>query len=278
MISDSGYGLVLVEGSLWVVTRPTGMARYDFTFEQFFACRHPFQREGVVSAVARMGATGEYEDRYNRLLADGVRLVHTPAEYHRTSRLPGWYPLIEDLTPRSVWFDRRPTAREIAAAFRWPVFVKGERQTSKHRRELSILQGPDEFERAMDAWEADDILRWQQVVCREYVSLRLVGEQSATTLPRAFEFRSFWWGGECVGIGPYWVDERYGMTPAERGAALALAGEAARRVGVTFLVVDVAQTASGEWIVIECNDGQDAGYAGVAPLAMWGRIVELVRG
>jgi hypothetical protein len=130
----------------------------------------------------------------------------------------------------------------------------------------------------MDAWEADDILRWQQVVCREYVNLRLVGEQSATTRPRAFEFRSFWWGGECVGIGPYWIDERYEMTPAERTAALAVAGEAARRVGVTLLVVDVAQTAAGEWIVIECNDGQDAGHAGVAPLAMWGRIVELVRG
>jgi hypothetical protein len=43
-------------------------------------------------------------------------------------------------------------------------------------------------------------------------------------------------------------------------------------------VVDVAQTAEGEWIVIECNDGQDAGYAGVKAMAMWGRVVEVERG
>ena len=42
-----------------------------------------------------------------------------------------------------------------------------------------------------------------------------------------------------------------------------------------FLVVDVAQTASGEWIVIECNDGQEGGYAAVAPIALWQHIVDI---
>lgn len=278
MDTDSSYSLVLVENALWVATRPTGMRRYDFEFEQFFACRHPFRREGVVRAVGRMGATGEYADRYHRLLGEGVQLVHTPAEYELTSQLPTWYPLIADLTPRSFWFDRRPSAGEVGAAFGWPVFVKGARQTSKHQRHLSILESPEAFERAMDAWAADPILGWQQVVCREFVPLRLVGEQSGATLPRAFEFRSFWWGSECVGIGPYWVDEHYELTPHDRASALAVAGEAARRVGVQFLVVDVAQTATGEWLVIECNDGQDAGHAGITPLFMWRRIVELSRG
>ena len=136
MGDEDAYGLVLVEDVLWVATRPTGMGRYDFAFEQFFACRHPVWREGVVRAVGRMGATGEYAERYERLPGEGVRLVHSPAEYERTSRLPGWYPLLEDLTPWSVWFDRRPSAAEVGAVFAWPVFVKGERQTSRHRREL----------------------------------------------------------------------------------------------------------------------------------------------
>ena len=113
--------------------------------------------------------------------------------------------------------------------------------------------------------------------CREYVPLRLVGPQSPVTLPRAFEFRSFWWDGDCVGIGPYWADDHYELTAKEREAALTVAGEAARRVGVTFLVVDIAQTAEGHWIVIECNDGQDSGYAGVAPLLLWRRVIDLVR-
>jgi len=42
---------------------------------------------------------------------------------------------------------------------------------------------------------------------------------------------------------------------------------------VPFLVVDVAITAKGRWIVIECNDAQESGYAGVSPLALWTSIL-----
>jgi hypothetical protein len=95
-------------------------------------------------------------------------------------------------------------------------------------------------------------------------------------MPRAFEFRSFWWKGQCVGIGPYWMDEHYELTAPERSAALALGSEAARRLNVTFLVVDLAQRADGKWIVIECNDGQDSGYAGASPFLMWRRVLDLL--
>lgn len=37
-------------------------------------------------------------------------------------------------------------------------------------------------------------------------------------------------------------------------------------VNVRFLVVDLALTADACWIVIECNDGQDSGYAGAVNL------------
>jgi hypothetical protein len=56
-----------------------------------------------------------------------------------------------------------------------------------------------------------------------------------------------------------------------------LAREVAERISVPFLVVDVAQTVEGRWIVIECNDGQESGYAGVAPIALWNRLIEVER-
>jgi hypothetical protein len=56
---------------------------------------------------------------------------------------------------------------------------------------------------------------------------------------------------------------------------VALAQEAVVRVNVRFLVVDVAQTEDGRWIVIECNDAQESGHAGVPPVAMWQNIIEL---
>jgi ATP-grasp domain-containing protein len=136
------------------------------------------------------------------------------------------------------------------------------------------VESPERFEQVMDLWQADPILRWQRIVVREFIPLRLVGIQSPTTLPKSFEFRTFWWKGRCVGFGPYWTGEHYTCTPQERSAATAVAGVAAERLGVTFLVVDVAQTQDGPWIVIEVNDGQDSGYAGVHPLAMWRGVLE----
>jgi hypothetical protein len=275
MSAEAHANVVLVEDVLWVVTRPTGMPVYDFDFESFFACRHPYPRPERVCAAARMGAASDYPARYGELLEAGVEMVHTPAEYERTSLLPTWYPLIEDLTARSRWWaNRRPNADEVEAEFAWPVFVKGIRQTSKHQKSMSVAENREDFERILASWDADPILWWQGMVCREYLALRKVGESSAHALPASFEFRTFWWRGNCVGIGPYWTAVDYRMEDEERRGALAVAGEAARRVGVTFLVVDVAQTVAGKWVVIECNDGQDSGYAGVSPMLMWRKVLE----
>jgi hypothetical protein len=75
-------------------------------------------------------------------------------------------------------------------------------------------------------------------------------------------------------VGPYWwQDEPYQLDGLARIEALSLARKAARRLDVPFLVVDVAQTAEGQWIVVECNDGQESGFAGVPAVAMWSTVL-----
>lgn len=275
MADDLPHDLFRVENKLWVVAAETGMPQYDFRFGDFFECRRPWQPPADVTAVARMGAVGDYEARTTRLAASGIRLVHSPDQYVRCTQLPGWYPLIADLTPRSVWFESFPSLDQVLSHFEFPFFMKGARQTSRHQRRLSIIESPDQFGEAEAAYAPDPILRWQSVACREFVPLRLVGAQSSLVLPRAFEFRSFWWHGQCVSIGPYWIGEHYDLTPPERAAALGVAGEAARRLEVPFPVIDVAQASDGRWIVIECNDGQESGYAGNSPLRLWRRLLDL---
>jgi hypothetical protein len=41
-----------------------------------------------------------------------------------------------------------------------------------------------------------------------------------------------------------------------------------------FVVIDLAQTITGKWIVIECNDGMESGYAGASPFAIWQAIID----
>lgn len=38
---------------------------------------------------------------------EGITLVNSPEEYLRATELPHWYPLIEYLTPRSIWTEGR---------------------------------------------------------------------------------------------------------------------------------------------------------------------------
>ena len=127
--------------------------------------------------------------------------------------------------------------------------------------------------RAVDIYKQDPILRWQQLVCREFVQLRPVPSEPTEKIPPSFEFRTFWWQGHYLGAGQYWSTS-YNWNLEEEKAGLAKAQEAALRLNLPFVVIDVAQTITGEWIVIECNDAQESGYAAVSPFALWQNLID----
>jgi len=270
--------LLFIDDSIWVLQTLTGIAAYDFDFRPVFACRTPWQRPAPLHAIARIGSIVEYDELWRVAREQGIRLVHTPDQHRRASLLSKWYPLLSDLTPRSRIFATSPSVDEVEAEFGWPLFIKGDRQTSRHRRALSIVRSRDELVVAIRSAGRDSILRWQPLACREFVPLRLVEDQHPERIPSSFEFRTFWWNGVLVGAGRYWWEgARYDWTGEEQASGLAVAGEAARRLNVPFLVVDIAQTADGRWIVIDCNDGQDSSYAGASPIGIWHRIITLER-
>ena len=273
--------ILQLENRLWLLTRRVGVPIYDFDFRQWFVARSPMELPDGINAIARIGAIADYNQFYAECREDGIQLIHSPDEYHRASQLDGWYPLLEDLTPESVWFKGQPTLEQVKARFDWPVFMKGARQTSRHQRKLSLIESDADFVSAMDAYAKDSILAWQDIVCRKFIPLRSVAGADAdpNKLPRSFEFRTFWWKGQLGGAGRYWWEgPNYDWNAVERAAGLAVAAEAARRVNVPFLVVDIAQAADGRWIVIECNDGQESGYAGVSPFGLWQKILDLEMG
>jgi hypothetical protein len=262
--------LFLLQKTLWMLTKPTNVGNYDFHFERFFECQHPWQPPFPLTAVTRIGAVLDYPEFYEALQTEGVQLIHTPEQHRLCSELPNWYPLLEDLTPKSIWFSEIPPLSEITQRFQWPIFLKGARQTSKHSRHLANIDSSQAFAQAVEHYAQDPILHWQPIVCREYVPLRPVRGGHPDEIPNSFEFRTFWWKGEFIGAGAYWYEaDPYQWTVEERHMALSMARLAAQRLAVNFLVVDMAQRADGQWIVIECNDGQESGYAGISPFTLW---------
>jgi len=288
----SNKDLFLLDDTLWVLTEPTGVAVYDFDFPSFFPCRHHQPKkvpkvENIptienITAVARCGAF-KVVDSCVTLLERGENLVfiqhiNSYEEHFRCTLLSHWYSLIKDLTPRSKCYDYSPSVAEVGTEFGWPLFMKGNRQTSHHQRALSLISGPDAFHEAMQASHQDRILNWQPIVIRELVPLRPVEDPFPDRIPSSFEFRTFWWRGELVGYGRYWWEGKpYNWTEQEKAEGLAVAKEAATRLNIPFLVIDIAQTVEGRWIVIECNDGQESGYAGASPLGIWHSILTIER-
>lgn len=276
LISPEQLDIFCLEDAVWIATAPVDLPKYDFSFQTFFACRHPYYRSEQVTAVGRFGVTTNYADLYEKLKETGISLIHTPEQYLLASELTHWYPKLFDLTPRSIWFDSPPPAEEIESIFTYPIFIKGSRQTSKHQAKLSIIRSRADYEYVVEQYKANPILHWQQFVCREFVELRSVSSTATEKISPSFEFRTFWWHGECVGAGAYWAEfASYSWTGAEKLSGLKIAQEAALRLSLPFLVVDIAQTKGGRWIVIECNDAQESGYNGVAPIALWQKIVDI---
>lgn len=278
MINLERMDLFLLEDVVWVATNPIGLGSYDFNFERFFACSRPWQRPELIEAIGRFGVVENYEELYYDSLKQGIRLIHNPAQYLVASQLTGWYPLLKDITPHSVWFSVPPSVKEVENLLNWPIFIKGNRQTSRHKAELSIVNSTVEYEKVVEFYIKDPILHWQDIVLREFVPLRKIFAPKTEKISPSFEFRTFWWKKHCVGFGAYWAAfVNYTWTREEQQQALSLAQIAANRIDLPFLVIDVAQKATGDWIIIECNDAQESGYAGISPISLWQKIVDIER-
>lgn len=272
-----GFDLFQLENALWVVAKPTRNLAYDVDFNLHFACRRPRHRGQIRNVVARVGALNDYQIGYQQLKDCDVELVNSPAQHENGSEVPSWYPMLDDCTPRSRWYDDPPSVETIEEIFGWPVFVKGARQTSRHAAAKCIARNREEYTQLVQAYQNDTILRWQQCVIREFVQLRSVGVEASPKVRPSFEFRTFWWHDVLVGAGPYWQGfANYRWSNTEREECLKVAQSAASRIDCPFLVVDMAQTQDGQWIVIECNDGQESGYSGVSPNVIWNNVARLV--
>jgi hypothetical protein len=271
--------LLCLEDRLWIVTEPIGSPTYDFPFERFFRCTHPLYPPPGVRALARVGARSDYAALVEQLASEGIGLWHGDEEHQLAADLRGWYPRLHDLTPKTIVFDDWPDSEVVEAELGWPTFLKGVRQTSRHRLHTARVEGPQQLESLREVYRCDRVLGWQPVACRQWVPLRTVPDPGwdGVRIPASFEFRCFFWRKRLVGFGNYWAQASYEATRLERESICCLAQRAADRLDVPFLVVDVAQGQDGKWWVIECNDGQESGYAGVSPLAVWNGVVEVER-
>jgi hypothetical protein len=122
----------------------------------------------------------------------------------------------------------------------------------------------------------DSLIRDQGVCVREYIPLRRL-DTGINGLPISNEWRLFFLGQNLLSYGYYWSNfedtKPYDELPKE---AFDLIDQITPIISknVNFYVVDIAETRSGEWIVIELNDGQMSGISMIDPWELYSNLWE----
>ncbi len=212
-----------------------------------------------------------YEAIYKAALDKRIQLLNSPDQHLTVQEFDRAYPHLEGLTPVSVTVSDATDCAAAVKSLGLPVFVKGAVQSRKARGwKACVAETLPELEALTRQMLSLAGRSRGRVIVRRLVRLRH-SRASAEGFPFGREYRVFLYQGQVLGFGYYWEgdDPLQTLIPDEKRQVLALAQEAAWRLNVPYLAVDVGQTEAGEWIVIETGDAQFSGISQTPLLPLW---------
>lgn len=203
--------------------------------------------------VGRYSCLPFYEELEKDLNAQGSRLINSYKQHQYIADFE-YYWDIEDLTPKT-WF-----RLEDSRSYGGPYVLKGKTNSRKHLWSSHMFAATyADAVQTMIRLREDTLLSSQELLFRQYVPLKQF-EIGVQGLPVTNEWRCFFLGPKLLSHGYYWSDyPQYGSELAAEGLKVAQTAADILSRSVNFFVVDVAETAEGEWIVVEVNDGQMSG-------------------
>lgn len=204
-----------------------------------------------------------HRDLYEEVSLRGATLINTPAMHEYVADLESWYEDLQELTPKS-WFRLEDVPNE------GPFIVKGKTNSRKDRwKNLMYAENKEEAINISCELMCDSLLSKQGIVVRKYEPL-VTFDEDVSGRPVTEEFRYFCLDGKILARGYYWSNfsdslKDAGIYPdfSEEADQLVLRALEKIKGKIRFVVVDVAKTVEGKWIVIELNDGCMSGTSDV---------------
>ena len=183
-----------------------------------------------------------------------------------------WYYNLCSYTPRT-WFDDDLRF----ANYNGPFVVKGRTNSKKFQWDklMFAINKHQAVEIAADLM-CDSLIGPQGIVYREYVPLKTF-EIGLNGLPFTNEWRFFFYKENLLSYGYYWsIAEKtdYTIDPECIDFAREVAKVAAENVN--FFVLDIAEKASGGWILIEVNDGCMSGLSENDPDVLYSNLRSVI--
>lgn len=222
--------------------------------------------------VARYSALPFYQELEQELALNGSRLINTYDQHRYIADLERWYADLQDVTPRT-WFNvGYATVPECPQGW----VVKGRTNSRKFQWSTQMYAKDREALReVMYNLYLDTFMREQGLVIREYVPLEKL-EEGINGMPITNEWRFFFYQGRMLSKGFYWSIMDPEDFPVSEPEMDAFAQDVANRLvdKAPFVVIDVAKTVEGQWIVIELNDGQMSGLSENDPKVLYRNLIK----
>jgi hypothetical protein len=215
-----------------------------------------------------------YEAIYNELLGKQIQLLNTFQEHLLAQEFDRAYPYLEGITPKSFLLTNLDDCQQVIEKLGFPVFVRGAVRSRKAAGlKACVATTRLELQLLVKQFLDSEYRSRGRVIVREFVNLKHA-RSSKEGFPLGREYRVFVYRNKVLGFSYYWEgeDPYKKLSPDEEQQVLSLAIEAAARLGVPFMAVDIGQTENGQWIIIEVNDGQFAGTSQIPLLELWNAI------
>lgn len=225
----------------------------------YFLCtnRRPEIQPGDL-VIGRYSLLPYYAEQEEDIIYVGAQLINDYNQHRYIADMGNYLVDLHDLTPKT-WTDI------TAIPDKGPFVLKGETNSRKNNwlRDMYAEDKKQAIE-VHNRLTNDGLLSTQKIYIRQYVPL-VKYMDGVNGMPVTKEFRFFIAYGKILCGGYYWqnyVDDM-GFKPNVNEVPREFLQKVIARIGnqSNFYVIDVGQTLSGEWIVIELNDGQQSGLS-----------------
>ena len=208
--------------------------------------------------IARYSCLPFYLELERDIKNRGAYLVNSFRQHSFIADMREWCYVLDELTPKL--YDRLQDLPE-----KGPFVLKGETNSKKHQWDTHMFAADKRAAGEVYSRLQDDMLLAQQTICiRDYVPLKRLAT-GFNGLPITNEFRFFVYNKEILTGAFYWASHTADLAsiPSVDEVPRGFLAKVIERIDLNanFYALDVAQTETGEWIVIELNDGQMSGLS-----------------
>ncbi len=233
---------------------------------EFFSCTqycHTYTQRSEIPpnrlVFGRYSVLPFYEELYKDIEYNESTLVNHPAQHNWIANF-NYYRSVEKYTFKS-WREKEFIRSNVNS--NGPFVVKGCTNSRKHQWNTHMFA--ENFEaaiRLMCELRYDMLLGTQELIVREYVPLEVL-ETGLNGLPFSNEWRFFFYKESLIDYGFYWSGAEIADAIKIPKGGITFARKIAKIISNTanFFVVDIAKTASGDWILVEVNDGSMSGLS-----------------